>query len=241
MVRCWLVVESLSDTEYWTFCWLSEPNSRTLCWPEVWQHEGNVLSTPSLLRHTTGRLSQNPPAYYCFPRSVTVVRLDSVFSLEFPHVEPFSTFYCIWFIPTDWSVEAERENIMFYSKHCESFRQWTPRLHCPCIPCLHPSISPDWSHGCPLSIHKLFVSQLTRLRLIRSLRSKSVSFFHSWPRQLFPTVLSPFKIKWVSAVVSTSTPLFAFQTPSSHSPPPVNLALKPANSSAVSPSAAPLW
>lgn len=42
-------------------------------------------------------------------------------------------------------MRAESKNIMCYSNHYDSFRQWTPRLHCWCIPCLHPSPSPDWS------------------------------------------------------------------------------------------------
>lgn len=96
------------------------------------QHRGNVRWA-KVLRHTTRHDSQDPPAW------LTVVCLDSVFSLEFPSVECFSTFYSSWFIPTDWSVRAEGENIMFYSNHYDSFKQWTPRLHCRCIPCLHPS------------------------------------------------------------------------------------------------------
>lgn len=121
------------------------------------QHGENVCWA-DILRHTTRHDSQDPPSW------LTVVCLDSVFSLEFPSVECFSKFYSSWFIPTDWSVRAEGENIMFYSNHYDSFKQWTPRLHCRCIPCLHPSPSPDWSDICLHSIQMPFVAQhqLTR-------------------------------------------------------------------------------
>lgn len=134
---------------------------------------------------------------------VTVVCLDSVFSLEFPSVERFSTFYSSWFIPTDWSVRAEGENIMLYSNHYDSFKRRTPRLHCRCIPCLHPSPSPDWSDICRRSILMPFVArhQPTR-QLILSDQNLSISAwppFHSSPQRLCPTVSSPFTglIRWV--------------------------------------------
>lgn len=172
-----------------------------MCWADI-------------LRHTTRHDSQDPPAW------LTVLCLDSVFSLEFPSVECFSTFYFSWFIPTDWSVRAEGENIMFYSNHYDSFKQWTPRLHCRCIPCLHLSPSPDWSDICPHSILMPFVArhQLTR-QLILSDQNLSISAwppFHSSPQRLCPTVFSPFTvlIRWVlpKSQIQQPTP-FAFQIP----------------------------
>lgn len=203
-----LVTVQPSHTEHFEALRSGRQHGENVCWADI-------------LRHTTRHDSQDPPAW------LTVVCLDSVFSLEFPSVECFSTFYSSWFIPTDWSVRAEGENIMFYSNHYDSFKQWTPRLHCRCIPCLHPSFSTDWSDSWPHSIQRPFVArhQLTR-RLIHADQNLSVSAwppFHSSPQRLFSTVFSPFTglIRWVLLWTpdSTTNPLrlpkflFPFPTP----------------------------
>lgn len=69
----------------------------------------------SILQHMSRRRSQDLAA------SLAAVCLDWVFSLEFQCVAFFPTFYSGWFIPTDWSVMAEGENIVVCCNHCDSF------------------------------------------------------------------------------------------------------------------------
>lgn len=187
-----------------------------MCWADI-------------LRHTTRHDSQDPPAW------LTVVCLDSVFSLEFPSVECFSTFYFSWFIPTDWSVRAEGENIMFYSNHYDSFKQWTPRLHCRCIPCLHPSSSTDWSDSCFYS--KAFCSSASTDEATDPLGSKSVHLhMASFPFKPLTTLLNCFlSIHRTDQMSFTVVSRFNNQPPpplhlpnsSSYYPPPVNPAPSP--------------
>lgn len=104
----------------------SEDSSLLIVWArhqnilKLWGQHGENVCWADILRHETRHGSRDPPAW------LTVVRLDSAFSLEFPSAECSSTLYSSWFIPTDWSVRAKGGNIMFYSNHCDSFNTPPP-------------------------------------------------------------------------------------------------------------------
>lgn len=206
------------------------------------RRHGAIVCWAHILRHTTRHVSQDLAAWR------TVVCLDSAVSLEFPSVECSSAFYSSWFVPTDWSARAEGGNIMFYSNHCDSFKQWTPRLHFRCIPCLHPSPFSRLKWYLPAYYSNSFCSSASTDKAADPLGSKSVhlriGLIPFKPSMTLPNCfLSIHRTDLMSFTTAsdstTNLPspskfLFPFSAPGWPS-------AKPANSRAASPSAGPLW
>lgn len=209
------VSESQSDSEDWALLIVRARHQNILKLWGLVDNTERLCAGPHFRTHHQAR-------FHTQRVQTHVVCLDSAFSLEFPSVECSSAFYSSWFFPTDWSARAEGGNIMFYSNHCDSFKQWTPRLHFRCSPCLHPSPFSRLKWYLPAYYSNSFRSSASTDKAADPLGSKSVHLrmasFHSRPRWLCPTVFSPFtgRIWWVlpqPQIQQATPPPFAFQIP----------------------------